>query len=103
MAFKCSHQNIILGADYGTVRVRYLQNSIDSGTVRYVYFYLQLPADPRLTSQAMVVGRNSHLAPVWHRCPYHTSDRPSSTHIPLFFLFYIEFILYVDHCATWSP
>ncbi len=85
MAFKYSHQNIILGADYGTVRVRYMQNLTNSGTVRYVYFYLQLPADPRLTGQPLVGGRCSHLAPVWHRCPYHTSDRPSSTHHPAIF------------------
>jgi hypothetical protein len=32
-----------------------------------------------------VVGRCSHLAPVYHRCPYPTSDRPSSTHHPVIF------------------
>ncbi len=70
-----------LGTDYYVTDADYIAilriDTLSQGSCDILYLFT---ISPRLPA---VVGRCSHLEPVHHRCPYHASERPSSTYSPV--------------------
>jgi hypothetical protein len=82
MAIHNLRNKSILGTDYYVTDADYIA-ILRIDTVSQVPFDILFLFKycPRLPA---VVGRCSHLEPVHHRCPYHASERPSSTYCPAF-------------------
>ena len=72
---------LILGTDYYVADADYIAilriDTVSQGPCDILYLFTICPRLPA------VVGRCSHLEPVYHRCPYHASERPSSTLNPV--------------------
>jgi hypothetical protein len=73
---------------YGTSKCMYPSRDEDCCFYEILFFVTIFSSLHYCLLLTAVVSRCSHPAPVYHRCPYLASDRPSCTHHPLNFFIY---------------